>query len=192
MQLLIHRRGVLYTAHSSPRRMPRGLRSPFSRRRRLKLNPSKTDFIATSPYIFHNNLIKQKTPQQRLTRIVITWGAIALYHPISAEKICPSFPSITRTSRRILISAAISLKLRNRKIREKVKPPFFPNTMGYLRSSSPQTRTTRLLSQSRKSSYSSQRGKNLNTKTILPQTTEFVNTAHENILIFCSIPIFDI
>jgi hypothetical protein len=54
--------------------------------------------------------------------------------------------------------------------------------MGYLRKPSPQTRTTRLLSQSRKSSYSSQRGKNLNTKTILPQTTEFVNPPRENIL----------
>ena len=101
--------------------------------------------------------------------------------PNFSRKIGPSFPSITRTSRRILISA-LSLKLWNRGSKKK-QSRSFRNTMGYLQSLSPQTRTTRLLSQSRKSSYSSQRGKNLNTKTILPQTTEFVNTTRENILV---------
>lgn len=81
--------------------------------------------------------------------------------PNFSRKICPSFPSITRTSRRILISAPFLKNSETEKSKKQTKPPFFPNTMGYLRSSSPQTRTTRLLSQSRKSSYSSQRGKNL-------------------------------
>ena len=63
---------------------------------------------------------KTKNPSQRTQKTYIPRGVKNIYAvpPNFSRKLCPSFPSITRTSRRILISA-LSLKLWNRGSKKK-------------------------------------------------------------------------
>ena len=87
-------------------------------------------------------------------------------------------------ARRILISDTF-LKIENAKLRDRNSktPPFFPKYDGL-----PSERLATdshhpsALSKPKKAPTPPKEAKNLNTKTILPQTAEFVNTAHENIL----------
>ena len=142
MQLLIHR-------FSCPGLVPRTatqrtLRSPFSHRRRHIRVAKKT-----------------KNPTQRLSKIVITWGAKKrAVPPIFSGKSALHLRSY-RELRRSLISALLLFENRNRKNQKmSQKPPFFPSTMGYLRENSLWARTVRPLSKkSRNDPYSSQRGK---------------------------------
>ena len=66
---------------------------------------------------------KTKNPSQRTQKTYITRGVKNIYAvpPNFSRKLCPSFPSITRTSRRILISASqnpTSNKIRSRRVKQ--------------------------------------------------------------------------